>query len=285
MINYTLHDNGWVVYPDIDLNTATIEELHDLAILCANYTCVKVRNQELSIAREVEIVKSYSSPHILYDPSHTKFKDYALDSEGYICRVTGQIKNGVSGIAGHKEEMLWHHEQPAERGQSSIAWLYAVSGVKGSVTVWNNTIEAFKDLDDDTKNKIKDLRVIQFGNVNHAVTRTIENFNKRKVYDKSVPLVITNQANQTGLHLSLHQFERFENMTREESLEIAEKLFKFITQEKYCYEHTWKDGDVSWSDQWLGVHKRLEFAQMSERIVHRATFDYPTHLGYLLSSV
>lgn len=284
MIKYTLHDNGWVVYPDIDLNTASLIELHDLAILCANYTCVKVRQQNLTVEREVEIVKSFNNPHLLYTPDHVKFKDYALDTEGYICRVTGQVKNGVTGIAGHKEAMLWHHEQPSERGQSSIAYLYALSGVKGSVTVWNNTIEAFRDLDADTKNKIKDLRVIQFGNVNHAVTRTDENFNKRKVYDKSVPLVITNQANQTGLHLSLHQFERFENMTREESLEIAEPLFKFITQEKYCYNHEWQDGDVSFSDQWLGVHKRLEFSNMQERIVHRATFDYPTHLGYLLSS-
>jgi alpha-ketoglutarate-dependent taurine dioxygenase len=280
MIDYTLHPNGWTVFANIDLNTATRQDLHDIATLCAKFTCVKVRNQNLTIEKEAEIVKSYKDPHLLYTPDHERFKHYALDKEGYICRVTGKLDaDGVSGIAGHKEEMLWHHEQPAERGSSSIAWLYAVSGVNGSTTVWNNTIAAYADLDYETKEKIKDLKVIQFGNVNHAVTRTQENFNNRKVYeDHPVPLVITNTLGKTGLHLSLHQFERFDGMTREQSLEIAEPLFKFITQDKYCYYHEWKDGDVSWSDQWLGVHRRLQFNNMAERIVHRATFDYPENL-------
>lgn len=276
MINYTKHSNGWTIFADLDLSSASKEELHDLAILCANYTCVKVRGQNLTIDREAEIVKSFKDPHLLYSPDHERFKHYALDEEGYICRVTGKLdSDGFSGIAGHKEEMLWHHEQPAERGSSSIAWLYAQSGVKGSTTVWNNTTVAYQDLDNFTKNLIKDLKVIQFGNVNHAITRTQENFNNRKVYDKSVPLVMTNHVGKTGLHLSLHQFERFEGMTREQSLEIAEPLFKFITQEKYCYYHDWEDGDVSLSDQWFGIHKRLEFNNMNERIVHRATFNYP----------
>jgi alpha-ketoglutarate-dependent taurine dioxygenase len=51
-------------------------------------------------------------------------------------------------------------------------------------------------------------------------------------------------------------------------------LFKFITQDKYCYFHNWQDGDVSLSDQWLGVHKRMHFEGMTERVVHRATFNY-----------
>ena len=145
-----------------------------------------------------------------------------------------------------------------------------------STTVWNNTIEAYKDLDSNTKERIKDLKVITFGNVNHSIVRTKENFENRKVYDSvPFPLVHTNQIGETGLFLSLHQFERFEGMTREQSLEIAEPLFNFITQDKYCHVLEWKTGDVSLSDQWIGVHKRLQFDSMNNRRVHRATFDYP----------
>lgn len=282
MINYRLHKNNWTVFADINLTTASTKELHDLAILCANYTCVKVRGQQLDIDREAAIIKSYKDPHLLYNPKHEQFKHYALDKEGYVCRVTGQKnKDGVSGIAGHTEEMLWHHEQPNERGCSSIAWLYAEKGVKGSITIWNNTIMAFNDMDNDLKEKIKDLKVIQFGNVNHAITRTEQNFKNRKIYENNpVPLIYTNISGKTGLHLSLHQFERFEGMTREQSLEIAQPLFDFITQDKYCYYHEWEDGDVSLSDQWLGTHKRLKFEKMENRMVHRATFDYPDNLNY-----
>lgn len=283
-MKYTLHDNGWTVYADIDLNTASTEDLQQLAVLCAHYTVVKVRNQSISVEREVEIVKCFKDPYILFSPDHTKFKHTAMDSSGYIGRVTGKLDEyGVPGLAGHADEMLWHHESPAERGQSSIAYLYAEAGTKNSVTVWNNSIVAFKDLDNDTKERIKDLKVVQFTNITQNINRSKENFDNRKIHSHiQTPLVYTNQAGQTGLHLSLYQFERFEGLSREESLEIAEPLFKFITQDKYCYFHEWEDGDVSLSDQWLGVHKRLHFNDMSNRIVHRATFDYPDNLQYNL---
>jgi alpha-ketoglutarate-dependent taurine dioxygenase len=283
-MKYKLHKNGWTVFADIDLNTASLEDLYELAVLCANYVVVKVRNQRLSIEREAEIIKSYKDPYVLFRPDHARFKHTVLDKEGYVGRVTGQIdRYGVSGIAGHKEEMLWHHESPAERGQSSIAWLYSESGTEKSVTIWNNTIEAYKDLDDSLREKIKDLKVIQFTNISQNSSKLLENMQNRKVHEHvKTPLVYTNQAGKTGLHLSITQFERFDGMTREESLEIAEPLFKFITQDKYCYYHEWCDGDVSMSDQWLGVHKRLYFDNMEGRLVHRATFDYPDNLNYHL---
>jgi hypothetical protein len=272
MINYTLHPNGWTVFADLDLNTATRNELFELSNLCATYTCVKVRNQQLTTDRELEIIKTFPNPYQLFDRSHNRFDQLSLDKEGYIGKVT------ANAIAGHKEEMLWHNEAPGVRIGSDIAWLYAEQGVSGSVTVWNNTVVAYSDLDLQTKEQIKDLKCIYFGNVNHSIARTEENFKNRKIYDVPLSLVYTNQLGITGVHLSLHQFERFDGMSREQSLEIAEPLFKFITQDKYCYFHEWQDGDVSLSDQWLGVHKRLHFDSMDTRLVHRATFNYPKEL-------
>ena len=262
--------NNWIATVDLDLMTASDNDLLEVVKLCATHTCVKIPNQKLTIEREAEIVKSFPNPYVLFTPDSPNFERSALDAEGYIGLVS------ENSIAGHKEEMLWHNESPHARLGSSVAWLYGEQGMEGSTTVWNNTVLAYADLDSDTKEKIKDLKCITFGNVNHSVARTDENFKNRSIYNNvPTPLIQTNYAGQTGLFLSLHQFERFEGMTREESLEIAEPLFDFITQDKYCYTHLWKDGDVSLSDQWLGVHRRLEFSKMQDRIVHRATFDYP----------
>ena len=259
-----------LIIEGIDLNTVTAQEIKDLVNLCAKHTAVTIRNQNLSVEREAEIVKMFPNPYVLFKPNTPGFDRSALDKEGYIGLVT------ENSIAGHKEEMLWHNESPHARPGSGVAWLYAEQGVEGSTTVWNNTIEAYKDLDSDTKDRIKDLKVITFGNVNHSVKRTQENFKNRTIYDDvPFPLVHTNQIGETGLFLSLHQFERFEGMTREQSLEIAEPLFNFTTQDKYCHILEWKTGDVSLSDQWMGVHKRLHFDSMNTRRVHRATFDYP----------
>jgi alpha-ketoglutarate-dependent taurine dioxygenase len=259
-----------LIIEDIDLNTATAQEIKDLVNLCAKHTAITIRNQNLSVEREAEIVKMFPNPYVLFKPNTPGFTRSALDKEGYIGLVT------ENSIAGHKEEMLWHNESPHARPGSGVAWLYGEQGVEGSTTVWNTTIEAYKDLDSDTKDRIKDLKVITFGNVNHSVERTQENFKNRTIYeDTPFPLVYTNHIGQSGLFLSLHQFERFEGMTRDQSLEIAEPLFDFVTQDKYCHVLEWKTGDVSLSDQWVSVHKRLHFESMNTRRVHRATFDYP----------
>lgn len=269
-MKFQIHPNGWtVIVEDFNLAVASTQELFDLSNLCAKHTCVKIRNQDLTIDQEVRIIKSFKNPYQLFDIGHPKFKEFSLDNEGYVGRVT------ANAIAGHKEEMLWHNEMPAIRVGSDIAWLYAERGVNGSVTVWNNTALAYLDLDAVTKNRIRDLKCIYFGNVNHSVARSESNFNNRTVYNTAVPLVYTNHLGVTGLHLSLHQFEKFEGMSRAESLAIAEPLFEFVIQDKYCYSHEWQDGDVSMSDQWFGVHKRLHFEDMDNRLVHRATFNYP----------
>lgn len=266
-----------LIVNDIDLNYASNTEIARLINLCAEHTCVIIRNQNLSAEREAEIVKMFPNPYVLFKPGSDQFSQSALDKDGYI----GLVSEG--SIAGHKDEMLWHNESPHARPGSSVAWLYAETGVEGSVTVWNNTIQAYKDIDEQTKERIKDLKVITFGNVNHSISRTEENYKNRKVYDNiPTPLVHTNHLGNTGIFLSLHQFEKFEGMSREESLLIAEPLFDFITQDKYCYQHKWQDGDVSLSDQWLGVHKRLHFENMKTRRVHRATFDYPDQFNFLV---
>jgi len=259
-----------IILEDINLNTSTEQEIKNLVKLCAKHTAITIRNQNLSVEREAEIVKMFPNPYVLFKPNTLGFDRSALDKEGYIGLVT------ENSIAGHKEEMLWHNESPHARPGSSVAWLYAEEGVEGSTTVWNNTIKAYKDLDEETKERINDLKVITFGNVNHSVKRTQENFDNRVIYDSNpVPLVYTNHIGETGIFLSLYQFERFEGMSREDSLEIAGPLFNFITQDKYCHILEWKTGDVSLSDQWMGVHKRLHFESMNTRRVHRATFDYP----------
>lgn len=277
-MKYNIDKNGWTVFiDDLDLSVANKNDLYMIAKLCANYTCVKIKNQNLTVERESQIAQNFKDPHILYNKDHKFFKHWSLDDQGYICRVTGKKDQyGEEGIAGHKSEMLWHNEQPHIRGGSSIAYLYAVEGTKGSVTLWNNTVLAYADLSSEIKEKIKDLTCIYFGGVTHSIERSKENFDNRKVYENiALPLVYKSQAGKTGLYFSLYQFEKFQGMSREQSLEIAEPLFKFITSEKYVYQHFWEDGDVSFSDQWLGVHKRLHFEEMENRIMHRATFDYP----------
>ena len=64
-------------------------------------------------------------------------------------------------------------------------------------------------------------------------------------------------------------------MTKEESQEIIDLIAPHTIQEKYCYHHDWRDGDIVISEQNLGIHKRWPFKHMKSRLLHRAVFDFP----------
>ena len=54
---------------------------------------------------------------------------------------------------------------------------------------------------------------------------------------------------------------------------IPKTLYDYLTghilQDKYRYDHHWKDGDLVVSEQWLTIHKRHAFEKMNERLMHR----------------
>jgi len=165
-MNYHLHQNGWtVLIDDFNFNTATQDDINEIARLIASNTCVVLKNQSLTVEDELRIAKMFKRPKPLFNSKEEEnFKNWAVDSEGIIARVTGELNDrGKPGIAGHADEMVWHCNMPQDRDRCPIIWLYAVRGSKGSCTSWNNNILSYNDLDDATKERLKPLKCIYMG--------------------------------------------------------------------------------------------------------------------------
>lgn len=279
-MKYHLHENGWtVIVEDLDFNTVTQEEINLICKLVAKYTLVVVRGQKLSLQDEIRVLHMFKNPKPAFAQTDEYFEqnaaDLVNDPTGLVCRVTGaKDEKGRTGIAGHEEEMAWHNNSPFDPDRSPIVWLYSVKGSEGSVTSYNNTILAYNDLDQETKNKIKDLKCIYFSGVRLEVGELGEAPNKVVNEEFNPPLVYTNIAGQVGLYLSPYLLENFVGLTKEQTKEIVDPLFEFVTQDKYCYHHHWKDGDVVLAEQWLGIHKRWPFKEIENRLLHRAAADF-----------
>lgn len=283
-MKYKIHENGWtVLLEDFDFNTATQDDILEIARLVATNTCVVVKGQNLTVADQVRIGNMFKNPNPLFKPEDKFFIDCAADltqdPQGIVCRVSGELnEHGKPGIAGHVDEMQWHCNHPYKEDRSPIVWLYGVKGTKGSRTSWNNNILSYTDLDNETKSKLHNLKCVYYGGMQHTTEyKEGDTFKDTKfVIENFTPnLIHTNNAGKTGLYFSLLQLEKFVGMTREESLEIAKPLFEHTIQEKYCYHHDWEDGDIVISEQWLGIHKRWRFEQISTRVLHRMVFDFP----------
>jgi alpha-ketoglutarate-dependent taurine dioxygenase len=272
MLNYHIHKNGWtVILDDVDFKTISQEDVNQMAQLLATNTVVVVRGQYLSIDDEVRVAKMFKNARQFY-PETVK------DDEGYIhcivpysdnmiIRVTGaKDESGNEGFAGFDDELVWHCNDPVREERHPLVWLHSVKGSKGSRTTWNNNIFSYADLNQETKEKLKDIKL---------VIKHLYNDNKLEK-DRYYPsLVHTNLAGKTGLFFPFLQIHKFLDLSEEESRIIMEPLIDHTTREEYLYHHDWEDGDIVISEQWLGIHKRWPFPGMKDRLLHRIVFDFP----------
>lgn len=281
-MNINLHPNNWtIIINDFDLASSTQNDINTIGRYLATNTLVVIKNQKhLTVRDEVRIADMFGHVEDLSFFGNIPPYCYIVvpDSDEKIARVTGELdEHGEPGLFGHVSDLDWHCNQPAMPTRKPLVWLYSVKGSVGSRTSWTNNILAYKDLSEDWKEKIKDLKMIcgwkkdvysefDFGQAS-GVT---ENYNEH--YTPS--LVYTNNGNQTGLFFPFLQFKNFVGLSEKESLDIIEPLRDHVLQEKYMYHHDWQDGDVVIAEQWLGIHKRWRFEGMSDRILHRICFDF-----------
>jgi alpha-ketoglutarate-dependent taurine dioxygenase len=273
-MKFSVHENGWTILAKGDIRKAKQKDINQIAKYIASNTLVVFRDQDLTVEDELRVIKMFKDPEKFFAPTDPDYIHHHVPgTDGLLCRVTGEKnEHGKEGIAGYIDEMAWHCNQPARKERRPIVWLYSVRGSDGSRTSFNNNIMSYNDLDTKTRNKLKKLKLVaKYG---------MENMDQEgkdgiAVYDYTPKLVYTNNAGKTGLFLPFLQIDTIVGMTKEESKEILQPLAEHTIQEKYCYHHDWRDGDIILSEQWLGIHKRWKFEKIEQRLLHRAVMDFP----------
>ena len=173
----------------------------------------------------------------------------------------GVIKVTKGGLFGHKETLDWHANKASSPHRSPIVWIYAVKGSEGSITSWIDNKKAYEDLSDEYKEwcgRVKFTCGFKRGGYTDDPTFH-EHHNKDNVHN----LVYTNEYGQKGLFFPFFQIMDGVPKT------LYDYLKNHILQDKYRYDHYWKDGDLVVSEQWLTIHKRHAFEKMNERLMHR----------------
>lgn len=301
-----LDQNGWTVHiEDFDFNDATRDDIDIIGCLASYYTLVVFRNQKLEIQTEERLARMFGTTqdeqygeeflekdkegnHPLYEPDGT-----------ITFRVTGEKNdNGVIGLFGFDEELAWHCNKIDQKERRGLVWLYGVHGTKSSETQFTNHVLAYNDLSDKVKKRIQDLEIIydtdpanssrdnffkaaftksEYKGPTFGLAKVDDgNFNQTYIPTQYTPrLVHTNDCGQVGLSIFPTKVEQFKGMSVAESQLIVKSLDKHIMGNmNYRYCHHWEDGDILLSEQWLGLHRRLSFAGMSTRKLHRIESDF-----------
>jgi alpha-ketoglutarate-dependent taurine dioxygenase len=283
-MNYHLHENGWaIIVDDFDFLTATKEDIKQISDLLKIHTLVAFKDQSLTIRDQIKISEMFGNIRPEFEPGTEEFKHESAnlleDPDGIVVRVTGELnEHGVPGTAGYVDAMEWHNNQPHRNWRlpgtmrGPLVWLYGVKGTVGSRTSYTNSMLAYKELDPELKEQIKDLKGIYYGATDFEATKVAGV--EQDLESPAQSVVIKHVSGEYGIYHSHTQLENFEGMTREESLSLSEKLHNHLIQDKYCYHHDWQNGDIVIADQWFGIHKRWPFEKITERLLHRIVFGY-----------
>lgn len=294
-MNYKLHKNGWtVLIDDFDIRSATQADADQLAKLVSSNMAVVISGDCVEKFTPDDQVKFCSMIGHLeeYTPDTAWGRAVALANDDVgqkVQRVTGaRNEEGHPGLFGHDEELDWHNNTPWDPKRKPSVWLKSVSGAEGSRTSWSNTRLAYEDLKKEDPKFIEELeqknyRIVCGWKAEGGHTKMYNYWaefgelkNEIKNDDSAMPLIFVNESGHKGFFLPYLQAFSFYGLTREESLPIMNKIWKYCQQEKYIYHHDWKPGgkEVVYAEQWLSVHKRNEFDRMSTRFMQRIAVDY-----------
>lgn len=288
-----LHENGWtVLVHDFDLKKATNDEIDIIGCLLSSNTCVVLRNQEMTIEQEVDIVQKFGNVERAVDEYEGIDHDQKINNKNLIeqyhvpgsnnilIRVTGEKNHkGEVGLFGEVHELDWHANKVEHATRKPIVWLRAVRGSEGSKTSWTNHIVAYNNLPAALKKTCQNLKVDyhyhqEYPDVHKLSSVLRDNLGIPDFYP---PLVYTNEGGHRGLYFSWRQVTNLigPGMKSETSFRLISLLKDHILNNPtHMYDHEWQDGDVVISEQWMGAHKRWACDTLDRRVLHRATMDF-----------
>ncbi len=169
--------------------------------------------------------------------------------------------------------LTWHIDGTMNKMPVRGSMLTAiVLSPEGGDTEFANTASAYDDLDEDTKQKIKDLRVVHslwntgFYHTPEPTLAQLENWLSKG--EAELPLVCTHKSGRKSLILgnTAHHVIGVHSM---ESARLLHGLRDFATQERYVYVHKWTLGDLVMWDNRTSLHHATPYDPESGRMMHR----------------
>ncbi|OCK84664.1 putative 2,4-dichlorophenoxyacetate alpha-ketoglutarate dioxygenase [Lepidopterella palustris CBS 459.81] len=210
-------------------------------------------------ARFGEVEKSkYRNPHMRPLPYPEIFDISNLDENGNV--VTKSNEKRITAIRGNA---LWHADGSFNPRRTYVSCLRAVElppPGNGGHTEYADARQAYDDLPEDMKNKIKDLVAVhsflhnrQTANPDSALFKGKNVLDEPLARHKLVP--IHEPTGRPVLYVTSYA-HHIEGMPIEEGKALIKELLEYASQPKYVFEHHWaNNGDVAIWDNTAVLHR------------------------------
>lgn len=155
-----------------------------------------------------------------------------------------------------------------------LSILYAIEVPdKGGETGFSNQCQAYDELSEDLKERIRD-RILIHDHVHNSTGAVTPNWEEQESALETPggrhPITVSHHA--TGLkHMFLGRrpYAYIVGLPLDENEELLDQLWAHATQEKFAWHHAWNVGDLVVWDNWSTLHHRNPFDDSKRRIMHR----------------
>lgn len=169
--------------------------------------------------------------------------------------------------------MYWHIDGTMNPVPIRASMLTAkVLTEEGGDTEFANTASSYADLDEATKAKIADLRVVHSlwrSQLFHTPEPTMEQLERWQGHGEAeLPLVCKHKSGRHSLVLG-NTAHYVIGVEPKESYRILHGLRNFATSEPYMYTHKWNVGDTIIWDNRTSLHRATPYDPDAGRMMHR----------------
>lgn len=169
--------------------------------------------------------------------------------------------------------MYWHIDGTMNPVPIRASMLTAkVLTDEGGDTEFANTASSYADLDEATKAKIADLRVVHSlwrSQLFHTPEPTMEQLERWQGHGEAeLPLVCKHKSGRHSLVLG-NTAHYVIGVDPKESYRILHGLRNFATSEPYMYTHKWNVGDTIIWDNRTSLHRATPYDPDAGRMMHR----------------
>ena len=169
--------------------------------------------------------------------------------------------------------MYWHIDGTMNPVPIRASMLTAkVLTQEGGDTEFANTASSYADLDEATKAKIADLRVVHSlwrSQLFHTPEPTMEQLERWQGHGEAeLPLVCKHKSGRHSLVLG-NTAHYVIGVDPKESYRILHGLRNFATSEPYMYTHKWNVGDTIIWDNRTSLHRATPYDPDAGRMMHR----------------
>jgi len=252
------------------LDLAAADDPHLVSLLhaaCAERVVLLFRGQDaLGPAAYLDFARRFGGRPDLHSQRH-----YCLPAHHEIF-VVGNVEEDGQRVGASRVGLNWHtdHYHLPEPGLFTFLHALLVPAHAGD-TRYANGIAAFEALAPAMQARIAGLQVRHsrarlFRMLFPEASAEALEAERRAMPDVVHPLVRTHpDLDRRGLYLGGEWGSAIEGLAEKEAASLFAELLAHLTDDRFCYRHHWRPGDVLMSDNRCSLHRASEWDETAER--------------------